>query len=133
MDGRNRVVIENVSPEVDSGRFPIKRVQGEAVVVEADVFADGHDALTCRLSYRRERDSAWQIVPMTPLVNDRWRGQFTVSALGSYRYTIEGWIDHLKTWRADLRKRLDAGQNVEVDLLIGAGFVEEAAGRASGG
>src|ERR1051326_3750333 len=107
MDGRTRVVIENVLPQIDGGRFPIKRVQGEAVIVEADVFSDGHDSLSCQLSYRRESDSAWHVVPMTPLVNDRWRAQFTVSALGWYRYTIEGWIDPLKTWRADLIKRLD--------------------------
>ena len=81
-DGRRRVVVEGVTPDIDCGHFPIKRIVGDTVTVEADVFADGHDSLSCQLSNRRESDSAWHVVPMTPLVNDRWRGQFTVSALG---------------------------------------------------
>ena len=49
LDGRARIVIEGVQPEVDCGLFPIKRTVGEKVVVEADIFADGHDVLDCRL------------------------------------------------------------------------------------
>ena len=131
-EGRKRVVIESVEPEIDGGRFPIKRVTGEPVVVEADVFADGHDQLECRLLYRREADPAWQAVPMTALGNDRWRGEFLVSAVGRYRYTIEGWISRFRTWRAHLRKRVEAAQDVRVDLLIGAELIEEAAKRAEG-
>jgi starch synthase (maltosyl-transferring) len=73
-DGKKRVVIEAVSPEIDGGRFPIKRTVGEKVVVEADVFADGHDVLSCRLMYRKEEESAWTHAPMNLLGNDRWRG-----------------------------------------------------------
>src|SRR5580658_6769450 len=80
--GRNRVAIENVTPQVDGGRFPIKRVVGEAVTVEADVFADGHDQVACALLYRRERDRDWTRVPMAPLGNDRWRAEVRVSSVG---------------------------------------------------
>ncbi len=131
-DGRKRVVIEGVAPEVDGGRFPIKRVVGEEVVVEADVFADGHDALTCLLLHRREGDDAWAEAPMELLGNDRWRGRFAVAALGRYRYTLCAWVDPWQTWRRDLRKRLAAGQDLAVDLLLGADLVRAAAARADG-
>ena len=71
---RRRVAIENIQPQVDCGRFAIKRVVGESVVVEADAFADGHDHIACRLLYRFEHDAEWTHVPMVPLGNDRWRG-----------------------------------------------------------
>src|SRR3954454_23775679 len=86
-DGRSRVIIEGVSPEIDGGRFPIKRIAGEQVVVEADVFTDGHDAISCVLLFRKDSDPEWSALPMTPVVNDRWRGAFRVSQLGRYRYT----------------------------------------------
>src|SRR5580700_12279878 len=131
-DGRLRVVIERVTPEIDCGRFPIKRVVGEAVVVEADIFADGHDQVACQLLYRREGEKEWQSSPMTPLGNDRWRGAFPVPKAGRYEYTIEGWIDRFQTWRDALAKRISAGQDVHVDLLIGTELIEAAAARATG-
>ena len=132
MLGRKRVAIEEVRPEIDGGRFAIKRVVGEVVTVEADVFADGHDLISCRLLYRWEHEEEWGFVPMRPIGNDRWQAEFVVSNLGCYRYTIEGWIDHVQTWHADLLKRIEAGQDVSVDLQIGAKFIEEAALRATG-
>jgi starch synthase (maltosyl-transferring) len=131
--GRNRVAIENVQPQVDGGRFPIKRVIGEAVIVEADVFADGHDQVACALLYRRERDREWTRVPMEAAGNDRWRAQFPVAGMGRYQYTVEGWVDHLETWRADLVKRIAAGQDVAVQLRIGAALIDTAARHAIGG
>jgi len=130
-EGRNRVIIMGVIPEIDAGRFPIKRVVGEETVVEADILADGHDSLSCALLYRKEGDEIWTEVPMEPLGNDRWRGSFRVQELGRYRYTVLGWIDHFKTWSRDLAKRVQAGQDVSVDLLIGAELVERARERAS--
>src|SRR5260370_32134653 len=97
-EGRHRVVIEGVRPEVDCGRFPIKRVVGEAVAIEADVFADGHDELSCQILFRQEGEQEWQSSPMKPLGNDRWRGEFHVSKLGRYQYSVDGWIDRFRTW-----------------------------------
>ena len=131
-DGRGRVVIEKVSPQIDCGRFPIKRVVGEVVVVEADVFADGHDQVSCQVLYSREGDKDWQSAPMTREGNDRWRGTFSVPEVGRYEYTIEGWIDRFQTWRDALAKRIAAAQDVHVDLLVGAELIEAAAGRAKG-
>lgn len=125
-EGRNRVIIESVTPEIDAGRFPIKRIIGEETLVEAVILADGHDALSGALLYRKDGASAWTEVPMEPLGNDRWRASFTVAELGRYQYTVQGWIDHFKTWSRDLAKRVKAGQDVSVDLLIGAELVEGA-------
>jgi starch synthase (maltosyl-transferring) len=131
-EGRLRVVIENVQPEINGGRFPIKRVAGELVIVEGDVFADGHDQLSCRVLYRHESESEWKDEPMSPLGNDRWRATFRVTMLGRYFYRIEGWVDRFRTWRGDLVKRIEAGQDVKLELLTGAGLIEAAAARATG-
>ena len=131
-EGARRVVIEGVKPEIDHGLFPIKRTIGEKVMVEADIFADGHDALSAVLLYRKENEPRWSEVPMELMVNDRWRGTFVVSELGHYLYTIVAWVDEYKSWRQNLAKKLDAGQEVSVDLLVGARLIEEASQRASG-
>ncbi len=129
---RVRVIIEGVKPEIDGGRFPIKRVIGDEVVVEADIFADGHDALSALLLYRKEDDSQWTEVPMEFLVNDRWRGSFVVTELGHYLYTLMAWVDWFKSWQQDLAKRVEAGQeDMSVNLLVGAQLVSEVSQRAS--
>jgi starch synthase (maltosyl-transferring) len=130
-DGRIRVVIERVSPEIDCGRFPIKRVVGEKVVVEADVFADGHDQIACQILYGRDQKKL-KTSPMKPLGNDRWRGEFSVEELGRYQYTVEGWIDRFETWRVDLVKRVAAAQDVHIELLLGTELMEQAATQATG-
>src|SRR5690242_10481188 len=127
-----RVVVEGVDPEVDGGRFPIKRVVGERVIVEADVFTDGHEAVSCAVLYRKEGAADWTEVPMTALVNDRWRAEFLVTELCRYEYTFQGWLDHFKHWSSNLAKRIEAGQDVGIDLLIGAEHVADALGRATG-
>lgn len=129
---RSRVVIESVKPEIDAGRYPIKRTVGEDVVVEADVFADGHDHIACVLRYRQESASAWHEAPMSALSNDRWQGEFRVTELGRYRYTLAAWVDHFQTWSHDFRKRIDAGQDVSVELLVGANLIGDAIPRAKG-
>ena len=129
--GRSRVVIENVKPEIDCGRFPAKRTVGESMTVEADIFADGHDALSALLLYRKDGVSRWTDIPMQPLVNDRWRGAFEVQEIGDHYYTVQAWVDRFKTWRQGLAKKVEAAQDVAVDLLAGAEIVELAAMRAA--
>ncbi len=131
-EGRSRVVIEGIKPEIDGGQFPIKRVVGERVLVEGDIFADGHDRIAAVLRYRHERDSTWTEIVMEPLTNDRWRGAFQVSQTGRYDYTLQAWIDRFGSWRDGLAKKIAAGQDVSVDLLTGAALVQQATQRASG-
>src|ERR1700751_2290877 len=130
IDGRQRVMVARVSPEIECGRFAIKRVVGETVIVEADVFADGHDQVACQILYKQNGHEL-HASPMKPLGNDRWRGEFTVSELGSYCYTVEAWIDRFARWRGDREKRISAGQDISVDLLIGADLIDGAAARAT--
>jgi starch synthase (maltosyl-transferring) len=131
-DGRRRVVIAEVSPEIDSGRYPIKRVVGERVVVEASAFTDGHDLVRCMLRWRREGDDVWSETPMESLRQDRWRGEFAVDSMGRYVYTLQAWVDRFHTWLRDLQARAAALQELSVDLLIGAQLVRNAAARATG-
>ena len=130
-EDRKRVMIEGVKPEIDGARYPVKRAVGEAVEAEADIFADGHDALCAVLLYRREKETQWTEAPMKFLFNDRWKGSFTVNEMGSYVYTIRAWVDHFKTWQRDLVKKVNAGQDVSVDLLVGAKIIKDAISRAS--
>jgi starch synthase (maltosyl-transferring) len=130
---RSRVVIEGVKPEIDCGRFPVKRTVGEKVVVECDAFTDGHDQIACVLLWRREGEEKWTELPLSPLVNDRWRGEFTVTELGRYQYALLAWVDHFASWRRDLRKRVEADQDVPSNLLVGAALLEDAARRAPRG
>ena len=114
-DGRVRAVIENVTPIVDCGRFAAKRVAGDEMVVEADCFCDGHDAVAARLLWRAEGDGAWRHVPMTSIGNDRWRASFPADRPGRYRYTVQAWVDPILSWRQDFVRRED-----EADLRLAA-------------
>jgi len=130
-DGRLRVVVDQVRPEIDGGRFPIKRVIGDSVIVEAAVFADGHDQISCRLLHRHRSENTWHVSPMVALGNDLWRGDFRVTQLGKYLYSVEGWVDHFKSWRGDLVKRKAAGQDLGIDLVVGAEMIRDVVPRAA--
>jgi starch synthase (maltosyl-transferring) len=129
-DGRKRVVIEDVSPLIDGGRFPAKRTLGDQVRVEADIFTDGHDSIAASLLVHREGSDEWTEIPMQPLVNDRWTAAFRVKELGPYGFKVQGWVDHFETWRRDLLKRIKAETDTPVDYLIGADLIDAAAARA---
>ncbi|HEU4936123.1 MAG TPA: alpha-1,4-glucan--maltose-1-phosphate maltosyltransferase [Vicinamibacterales bacterium] len=126
-----RVVIEGVEPQVDDGRFPVKRTVGEEVIVQADVLADGHDAVAAVVLFRKVGDQQWREAPMRPLDNDRWQGAFRVDTLGRYEYTVEAWVDRFASWRQDLSKKAGAGQDVSLELVEGAALVAVAVDRAA--
>ncbi|MEW6488499.1 MAG: alpha-1,4-glucan--maltose-1-phosphate maltosyltransferase [Thermodesulfobacteriota bacterium] len=131
-EGRRRVVIEAVRPELDGGRFPVKRVVGEPLAVRADVFSDGHDRVGGVLRYRKTGRETWEEETLKPLGNDRWEARFTPEEVGRYEYGVVAWADRFATWQEDLRKKAAAGQEVAVDLRIGAALVAAAASRARG-
>src|SRR5664280_2799581 len=128
--GRSRPVITGLRPTVDGGRYPAKGALGESVAVEADIFADGHDELLCEVRFRHEEDSRWQTAALEPVGNDRWRGEFAVSRAGRHRFAIRATIDRFGSWRRTLHARAGAGQPLEVELLVGAELVRQAAARA---
>lgn len=127
------MIIEAASPEVDGGAFPAKRVIGDVVFAEADIFADGHDLISAVVLHRHDSEKEWREVQMRLLANDRWRAELTVEALGFHRFTIEAWIDHFLTWHRDLKKRVDGGateDDLRVQLQIGLEYIRAAAARA---
>jgi starch synthase (maltosyl-transferring) len=130
--GRSRVIIENVKPAVDGGRFAAKRIVGDRVTVSADIFGDGHDHVSARLLFRELGQKNWQSVPMEPLGNDRWSAGFVTSKIGRYQYTLAAGVDHFDTWRSGFEKKLAAGQDMSVELLNGAALVKQAASWAKG-
>src|ERR1700760_4141383 len=129
--GLQRVIVEHVSPEIDAGRFYIKRIAGETVRVEADIFADGHDLVRGRVLYRHETEKEWQHVPMQPLYNDRWHATIELPDTGFYEYTVLGWVDHADTWQEGFFKKYQDTQHMAVELLIGANFLEAMLAQAS--
>jgi starch synthase (maltosyl-transferring) len=129
----SRVVIEDVTPGVDGGRFPAKRTVGEPVEVGATIFAEGHDLLAARVRYRHVGEPAWRDVPMDALGNDRWSACFVVETLGRYELNVEAWIDRFATWRHGFARKVEAGQDVATELLEGAALVRAAGTRAGDG
>ena len=107
-EGRSRVVIEAVTPEIDCGRHAAKRIIGDTVVVTAVIYSDGHDHLAARLLYKRAEEKAWRFAPFRELGNDVWEAEFSVDAIGPWRYTVQAWVDHFGTWVHDLHKRIEA-------------------------
>jgi starch synthase (maltosyl-transferring) len=130
IQGQKRVIFDNIQPQAGHGSFAVKRCKGEEVAVQADIFADGHDIISAQLLWRHEHDRDWNQTALEPLVNDRWQGSFLVQEAGYYYYTLKAWIDHFRTWQLDLDKKFSAGQDIKVELLIGAELIESAAQRA---
>ncbi|MDP1867053.1 alpha-1,4-glucan--maltose-1-phosphate maltosyltransferase [Bradyrhizobium sp.] len=122
--------IEDVFPQIDGGRFPVKRIVGERVEVWADIYRDGHEVVAAELVWRREQDREWRRAPMTHHTNDRWGGSFVPDAPGRYVYAIETWTDEFATWRHGFELKHKAGADLTLDAIEGAGLLTKA--RASG-
>src|SRR5690349_13900978 len=127
-----RHIIESVSPSVDCGRFPAKRIVGDDCVVEADIFRDGHEVIRATIMWRRQQDLLFNQAPMEPVGNDRWRGQFPLRENTRYVFTIEAWTDRYASWMQDFVKKAGAGREVSSDLLEGVRLLQEIAAHTSG-
>jgi starch synthase (maltosyl-transferring) len=128
----SHIIIEEVTPAVDSGRYPAKHIMGEPCIVEADIFRDGHQKIHAAILYRQALAEDFRRTPMWLLDNDRWRGQFIPDRNSRYVFTIEAWTDHFGSWLSDLQKKVAAGRDVGSDLLEGLEIIEQAAGAAAG-
>jgi starch synthase (maltosyl-transferring) len=129
---KRTVVIENVSPSVDDGRYALKREVGAVLEVSADIFKEGHEVLVAFLLYRRLDERAWHEAPMRHVDNDRWAGAFTLADNARYLYTLEALADPFRSWLVDLGKRVDAQQDVASELEEGTALVRAAARRVRG-
>jgi starch synthase (maltosyl-transferring) len=130
-EGRVRAVIDAVLPAVDGGRFPVKRIAGEAVGIEAHCFTDGHDKLRVVLRWHAVGASDEYEVDMKPQANDVWLAEFTPPRTGRYRYTVVAWVDHFESWRRELERR-DDPTDIRMALQVGSALIDEAAIRATG-
>jgi len=128
---KDRVQISRLTPEIDGGRYPIKRVVDDILEISADIVVDGHNALAVALLFKEEAASDWSEIPMEHTLNDSWQAQFKVTRIGRWQYTVTAWIDEFASWQRDLAKRVNAGQEVAVELLIGLNLVKKAAQSAS--
>ncbi|MGK6325135.1 alpha-1,4-glucan--maltose-1-phosphate maltosyltransferase [Sphingomonas sp. DT-51] len=126
----NRLVVEDVRPGID-GNFPVKRVVGESVAVDATVFADGHEQLAAELLWREAGAQTWNAVRMEQLPNDGWRAAFPLARLGRHEFAVEGWLDRFGGFRRDFRKKLDAGVAQAVDHAEGRVLVDAAVARGA--
>ncbi len=126
-----RIAIEGITPSVDGGRFPVKRIAGETLRVEADVFMDGHEQLAVMLLWRGPDEADWRELPMSPLGNDRWRAEIALSRLGRHAFTIEAWRDAYETFADELRKKLAAGLDVSLEIEEGRLLIVQAAAHAT--
>ena len=129
--GAGRVVIENVTPEIDGGRTPVKRIVGEAVRVEADIFSDGHDKIAAALLYRPADETSWRRAPMRFVDNDRWAGSFPLERNTRYLFTIEAWRDPFATWHHEIDAKQEAGVDVRLETIEGVRIAEGAARNAA--
>lgn len=122
-EGKSRVIIENVQPQVDGGLYPAKRTIGERVDVTADIFGDGHDHIRARLLYKKEGAPQWHHAEMTPTYNDNWYGSFTVTEKGAYEFTLMAWVDHFDTWYDGIKKKIGAKVDVHLELREGVHYI----------
>jgi starch synthase (maltosyl-transferring) len=128
-----RIAIENIVPSVDSGRFAVKRVVGDRVRVEADVFMDGHDVLAVSLRWRALDEKRWHEQRMRPLGNDRYVGEFTPARIGPHEYTVQAWRDAYASYHHEITVKHDAGLDIALELEEGRLLVERTAAQAPPG
>ena len=121
------VVIECVTPELDGGRYAVKRIVGDVVWIGADIIKEGHDQIAAQVTYRGPGDAEWSSAPLQyDFDSDRWYGAFVVDRIGQWSFSIEAWTNRFATWRSDLKKKLDAGQQIHTELAEGAELIRAA-------
>ncbi len=128
----HRFVIEAVQPEIDGGRFPVKRAVGDTVVVSADIVCEGFNQIAAAVRYRADDEGTWHETAMRLADNDRWTGSFQVNRNTRYYFTIEAWVDQFGSLRSDMVKKANAGQPFTVELLEARTLVEATHERARG-
>jgi starch synthase (maltosyl-transferring) len=120
-----RIQIQNITPLVDCGRYPVKACVGDEVRVEATIFRDGHEVLGAALRTKGPGATRWRETPMDDLGNDRWAATFAPNSCGRWSYRVEGWVDPVRSFQWELRRKVEGGQKdlsselAEAALLLG--------------
>jgi starch synthase (maltosyl-transferring) len=125
MQNQTRIIIENVTPQLDGGAFCIKRIVGQSVVVKANVFADGHDVIGACVKYKHVSAKKWLEVRMVELGNDEWQAEFKVDKQGHFSYFVEAWVDYALNWQHGTERKIQDNQYVKSELLEGAEYCED--------
>ena len=131
MQNQKRVVIDQVSPQINGGEFYIKRVVNEVVQVDAHVLVDGHDVIAASVLYKHETEKLWREARMQLLVNDEWQASFMVEKQVYYTYKVEGWVDYALNWQHGIERKIDDGQQVTSELLAGITYLKPLLAKAS--
>jgi len=126
------LIIEYVNPELDAGRYPVKRLVGETLEVTADIFKEGHDTLAARLRYKVLGQKEWIETAMHHVDNDRWAGSFVLSENTRYEYTVGAYVQNFETWRREIQKKHGAITDLSSELLEGKDQITHAMTRAKG-
>lgn len=119
------IIISDVRPQIEGGRFPVKRVVGDRVSVTASIFTYGNDSLRARIKYMRKGEKKWKYSHMEPGSNDEWKGEFTVEDAGTYSFIIQAWVDEYATWLQNITKWHTAGENISQDLAVGLNLLRK--------
>ena len=124
-NGRKRVIITAVSPLVEAGVYPAKAAINEHIIFSADMFSDGHDEIAGAVEITKTEGGQKYLLPLKHIINDRWETAFEPELTGFYNFKVTGWVDHFRTWQKGLRKKYEAGQDISVEILIGAEMLEK--------
>ena len=125
MQNQTRIVIEKLSPQIDCGTYPIKRIVGQSITISADVFSDGHDIIQCAVKFKHQSDNQWQEVRMISKENEQWTADFKVVKQGLYTYFVEGWVDYALNWQHGTERKINDNQYVKSELLEGAQYIKD--------
>lgn len=131
MQNQKRVVIDYVSPQINGGEFPIKRVTNEVVNVDAHILTDGHDIIAASVLYKHEKERNWKEVRMQLINNDEWQSSFVVEKQGFYTYKVEGWVDYALNWQHGIERKIEDNQHVKSELLEGIEYLKPLLKKAS--
>lgn len=129
---RRRVIISNIQPTVDFGKYPAKIVVNQPVKISADIFTDGIDRIAATLLYRHNSVKTWKEITLQPANNDRWEIELVPEKTGKFYFQVTAWIDQFATWQSNIQKKFQAEQDILVDLKGGVGLAEDAWQRATG-
>lgn len=121
------ITIEHVSPQIDAGRYAVKREVGDTMDVVCSIFKDGHDLIKAVILCRLADSNEWWETPMTEVNHGlaQWYGQLWFGTNARYIYTIEAWVDEYGTWLDGTTKKLEAGQDISLELVEGADMVRK--------
>ncbi|RYD56107.1 MAG: alpha-1,4-glucan--maltose-1-phosphate maltosyltransferase [Sphingobacteriales bacterium] len=125
-NGRRRVIITNVSPQVEGGQYPAKTTINYNTVFSADIFLDGHDEIGASLLLKHRKERQWKEIPMTLINNDHWEITLQLDKIGHYQFQVQAWVDHFSSWKKGLLKKHEAGQDVKLEMQIGVEMLEQA-------